>query len=433
MIMNFPILLVLLIFETLLVLVVLILFKSRKYRFSILFISFGLFCYSGIGAAFEGTAKTYLQYYIVFCIVLVLFYYLFVVALQPISLLINSSGIDITNGINETKSFRFIIPIFILIQLFPLIYPENKLFLLFKPPMPDLVRLMKDKFTNESVGIIEKTWDYIRLLIAPFFYIALYRYRKKPFTVFLLLIAILYLQYLKSAYIGRGQILAAFAIFALGMWFLYPGKRKRIIIWGLVSIIPIVMLAYIYQVIRGQGRLGDLSITNAFAGVFNIEFGFPRDVTTKIISNDYRENISAYLLWLFTLPVPKVLTGPLAVAHVNMDISQLILGIGPSSHGFFIVLPGIVGESIFIFGEQFFWLQACFIAFAAALLIRICECIKSFLFLEMYILVQLAYYMNRGGIGGSLPNLVNDFILLYLYLFYRIFNVKRFLFVTKRN
>ena len=155
------------------------------------------------------------------------------------------------------------------------------------------------------------------------------------------------------------------------------------------------------------------------------EISFPRNVGVPIIESGARVDLAAYARWMLTLPIPKLLTGEIEGARVNYEISDLVLGLGRGARGWYIVLPGLVAESVSIFGRYFFWLHAVFIAFLAALVMRLMERTPQLLFLQAYVVVTFAYHVNRGGISGPLGILVNEFMLFYLFVFIMVFGVLR--------
>jgi hypothetical protein len=407
------------------------LIKEKSTRMFIVLFFLGLLFYSGIGGSFVGVEATYILYYFIFSIVFLVFFTVSSYFLKSISTLAINSESRFSLESKWRTWPKFILPLYFFSLIFPLAFPRNRLLLLLSPPPPDLVSLLGERFSGKEVDSVNKLISYLRLLITPFFFLRLYSYRKRPAYIFLLLFVVLYIQYVNDAYIGRGQILTSGVVFFCSIWVLYPGRRRQILLLATIAIVPLLIFFYLYQQIRINGKIASFSILDAVVSILQIEWAFPRDVGSRIISEGARENILSYIIWIFTLPIPKILTGSLDVATVNVDISKYVLGIEPGSRGFNIVLTGLVGESVFLFGKFFFWVHAVFIAFISALLLRLFSSIKSFTFLRVYMLILLIYNLNRAGIGAALSNLVNEFLLFYIFFIWNVFRIDQLIFFKK--
>jgi hypothetical protein len=210
--------------------------------------------------------------------------------------------------------------------------------------------------------------------------------------------------------------LITFATLWLALWVARP-KYRRVLTALAVAAVPFVLAsAYLYGVVR-IGGIPNVSPVQAVILMLENEISFPRNVGIPIFESGAQVNLMKYAIWIFTLPIPKLLTGEIEGARVNYEISEFVLGLRRGEPGYYVVLPGLVAESVYVYGWYFFWLHAVFIACLAAFVMRLVERTPQLLFLQAYVVVTFAYHLNRGGISGPLAILVNHFMLFYLFVF----------------
>jgi hypothetical protein len=379
---------------------------------------FGLWVYCGIGAAYPGVPHYYLVYYFGFLGAFTFAFLLFKAAFAHLSL---RSGRALAGGLDNMDShpvWVLVIWAYLLLHLVPLVYPELRLHDLLDPRAPDLATRWAARWTSQ-VDVLTKCVEYARVLLTPFFYIALFRYRQRFGRVALSFALLLYLRYAAAGYIGRGSIVMALATIWLALWMVRP-RHRRTLVAVAAAVVPLLLVfSYFYAVIRIGGTPGSVTPVQAAARVLESETSFPRDVGVPIIESGARVDLASYARWILTLPIPKLLAGEIEGARVNYEISEVALGLGRYERGWYVVLPGLVAESVYIYGPCFFWLHAVFIALLAALIVRLIERVPQLLFLQAYVVLQFAYILNRAGISGSLAALVNEFMLLYVYIFLR--------------
>lgn len=125
-----------------------------------------------------------------------------------------------------------------------------------------------------------------------------------------------------------------------------------------------------------------------------------------------------------------MLTGSLSDFRINDIISTYILGTSRGDRGFYIVLPGLIGESIFLFGKSFFWLHGLFLGLVSSFVLKLFVYIRSSVFLQTYFVFLITYQLNRGGVASFLPIVVNQFILFYIVLFIVIFSKSKYIIKT---
>lgn len=271
------------------------------------------------------------------------------------------------------------------------------------------------------MNLFLKIVDYARTLLAPFFYIALYRYRQRIIWAAFILVSLLYVQYLVDGTVGRGSAVMILMLLGLSIWIPRPRYRWALVVGTLVLIPLVLMASYAFSITRIGGTVSDFTLMKAAGTILEQETSFPRKVGMPIIEAGARVDLFDYAKWIITLPVPKVLIGEIEGARINYEISDIVLGGRRGERVWYIVLPGLVAESVYIYGPYFFWLHGVFIAFLAALMMRVMEGTPQLLFLKAFLVLQFGYVLNRAGIAALLPVIVNHFLLFYVYAFVVIF------------
>lgn len=377
----------------------------------------GLWLYCGVGAAYPEVPGYYLIYYFGFLVAFACAFWIFRVAFVHLSIRSGQTLTRVLQNVDWHPVWPLIIWAYLLLYLLPFIYPEFRLYQLLAPMAPDLTSNWAAIWTTQELDVFQKLLEYAQVLLTPFFYIALFRYRRRLGLIALIFMSLLYLQYADISYISRGTIIIGFATIWLAIWVDRPSNRRALMAI-MVALIPVVLVAaYYYSKIRIGGSLEDITYLDAIMRTLEVETSFPHDVGIPIIESGVTVDPAAYIKWMLTLPIPKLLTGAIEGARINYEISEIVLGLARGQNGWYVVLPGLVAESVYIYGLYLFWLHAVFIAFLAALATRLMERTPQLLFLLAYVVVIFAYVLNRGGISSLLIILVNNFMLFYLFIF----------------
>ncbi len=382
--------------------------------------TFFYYFYNGVGLAYEEISIQLRIYYVLFYIV---FCASFTLVFRVRSTMLTKAGDKVRNL--RVKSFglaKVLALVYVATVLLPLVYPSNVISRLIHPPVPDLLGNLNDfQPAKDSSQMLMKIIFYAQTLCFPFFIFHFDLIKRKRKILFFLLIGNLlnYVGYVQTAYISRSDILSYIQI-ALLVFFLV---RQRIRFKHVAAIsVPIIMVILIfsaYQDIRLGNDAGDSGgVTKVLTKAFETEIGFPKDVMQKIIDKKMTTDLPNYFLWLATLPIPKILMPNLIHFELNKDISQVLLGIPPDDQYFFILLPGVLGEGIYIYGIYFFFLHALFCGILFGCLMRVFKYIKQYPFLLAYLMVLMSYYTCRGGIVSSLPVMVNGNLLFILYVLF---------------
>lgn len=389
---------------------------SQWQRILLLGVLAGFFLYSGIGAAYPEVPDRYLVYYFGLLIGFVTAFTFFRVSFLDLSRLAGLLFPPIFRRISTTAAWRWVVIAYLLLQVIPLMYPEFRLAQLIAPQPVALPELLATRWDVHETNSILKLTEYAWIVLTPFFYIALFRYANRMFCVALILFLQLYISFVVDGYIGRYEIAIALGVIALALWVSRPRHRGLLILCS-VALLPLVLMgAYAYAVIRIGGTVQEMTLIEAVKWLWQIETSFPLTANV-IIESGFRANLADYVRWMLTLPIPKILVGEVQTTHINWEISELVLDVSRGERGFYIVLPGLVGESVYLYGPSFFWIHGVFVGFVAALVIRILERTPQFLFLNAYVVMLFAFVLNRAGVDGALPYLVNYLLLFYVFVF----------------
>lgn len=388
-------------------------FNARVYFASIVFF---LFIYSGAGVGLIGVHNSYWIYYLAYT--------------ASVSIGVFCSKWNNKSNVREKTSFKLtslinkygntIIIIFILLNFATLLYPEFLLHRIINPPRPDLSSNFALKFMDINETFYEKALYYIIQLITPFFFLALFKYRSKLIKFSVLLIIQPYVTYCKDGYIGRGSMILYLFVIVVAMYKYKPKFRKVLIPVVLIFIPSFIIFIVGYASIRLGSDADNIGALSAIEQLVHDETSYPLWFST-IYNNPFNINsFINYIIWFFTLPLPGFLKG--GHSPQGLAISELLLGVGRNQRGFYILLPGIVGESVYHFGKYFFWCHGILMGFLIGKVYKFLNKYKQFSILLIYTTFQVSYMMNRGGTASSysfiLKHLVYFCIIIYIYTHY---------------
>lgn len=374
-----------------------------------------VFLYSGVGGALKEVPMEYSFYYIAYIVT-------FTFILKRSSISFNykkSESSSFTTFINRNAT-KFI-GLYFLLKIISLAYPENHLSYLISPPPPSLMEhdFSEEGGTSKMDAISALIYFMVSILI-PFFYWSLYKYQKQAKYVILLLLINLYLTYCVSGYVGRGTILFAGILAFLSLYRTLSPRRRKILLASLAIMTPLILIGfYNYSLIR----MGQSVSSDSFFSIFEIlllqEIGYPTLYTSYAhLPNTY---IYEYFEWLLLLPLPGFLKFGYGNFELNKIFSINILGLDPSDESFFVLLPGVIGESIFVFGPYFFLIHAILLAVIMRCVMNTLDNISSLIFVLYYYMIQFSFMLARAGTISIYPSVFKFFVILIIVLY----NIKR--------
>ena len=376
----------------------------RKFFYLILAVFIYIYCGLGVGYA----TKSYLEYEV---------YYSVYVILLSLSLKIfckRDIKMRISNNINlfSTSNSALIFLLYFGMTLIPMV-SSGEIGLLLNPPSVDLTHITEAN--NFEKNTVSGVFDSLKNFVVPLVYLALYKYRGKPLIVILLLFAVYYIDYCQNAYIGRGTILAIILFVAVYLYYYFPRIRKGVVISALSSI-PIIVIFFVsYLSLRMGLSVDNLSFNDSLQALVESEsyyYSFYYDITGEAT---YLFN---YIVWFITLPLP----GFLKVFDINMNFnalfSALVNGVSLGDIES-ITLPGLVNESIFIFGKYLFFLHAILLAWVISVSYNSLKRNESNFFLIIHSMITLCMFLPRGGTSGPYSGAIKILFIFFLFYIFR--------------
>ena len=368
-----------------------------------------LFVYCGIGGSLDTVPYQYRLYYIGYVVLFTAVSYFLWSKTNKKS--VNPIYQDRLESFIERYGKAFIL-IYLFLNLFSLIYPEFRLTTLFHPPTPDIQQRL-EFYKDEDA--IPNPLAPIRILVGPFFYWALYNYRKQLPKVIFILLLILYISYCAEGYASRGTILIVLAIIFFALYHFSSHKVRIVIAISSAIGIPFVLfLAVYYSYARLGLEAAGISLTDAVNELVYQECHYP-----VLFSNYYAKSgrlIKEFFEWLFLLPFPSFMKFGHGGTLFNETFTMVAMGKYPWESDFSISLPGLVGESIFIFKELFF-IHAIVVAYTLQLCLRFVIRHRSMVFLVFYFSINFSFSLCRGG-TQSIFSYIFKALLLFVIITY---------------
>lgn len=379
----------------------------RKFFYLILAVFIYIYCGLGIGYA----TKSYLDYEVYYSIyVILLSFFLKIFCKSDIKM-------RIRNNINSfsTRNSTLIFLIYFGMTLIPMI-SSGEIGLLLNPPSVDLTHITEanDFEKNTFSGI----FDSLKNFVVPFVYLALYKYRDRPLIVILFLLLVNYIDYCQNAYIGRGTILAIILYIAIYLYHYFPRIRKGVVISALSSVPIIVIFFVTYLSLRMGLSVDNLSFGDSLQALVESEsyyYSFYYDITGEAT---YLFN---YFVWFIMLPLP----GFLKVFDINMNFNALfsahVSGMSLGDIGS-ITLPGLVNESLFIFGKYLFFMHAILLAWVISVFYNSLKRNEANFFVIIHTMITLCMFLPRGGTSGPYSGAIK---ILFIFFLFNIFSPKK--------
>jgi hypothetical protein len=390
-------------------------FKLKDFNSKLFFGLFLLafFTYSGLGGSLKEIDKHYFSYYVIYTIFI------------SIGLYFGKGRSEnyVGNRLIDNKLTKLIdkygttiIVLFLILKLTTLIYPQFLLHRLFSPPAPDLRSVFAERFENQESTLLETISYYLLSLLTPFFFLSLYKFRLKPWKLMLLIFIVPYIDYCRVGYIGRGDMLQYFFVILTSIYLFKPNWRKLIIGFLIIFLPTLIIFMVNYTQIRIGGTA---SVDNTFIALEQLiysESNYPLWFSTIYHEPFDLNNLITYVKWFLTLPIPGFLKGDIGLR--GDEIAGLLLGIESGQRGFYIVLPGLVGESVFYFGKYFFWIHSLLVGLLGGYTFRILYKYHQMNILLFYSTFVLTYFINRGGTGSGFPLILKVLLVFYIIIYF---------------
>lgn len=384
--------------------------QSRKMMLFYILFFFFFTLYSGIGGTMKTANPDYMLYYYGYLLV-------FVSVSAYFDKKDKKKDID-TKGENVITQYidqygGIFLSLYFVVSLAELAFPVNRLGLLLSPPSPDIVERLDFYRDGGQNGVL----SYAKIVLNPFFYLCLYKFRHSTIRVASLLVFSLYITYCKESYLGREPMLVCLII--IYFTFLYnspPNKRRTIIITSIVAVPVLCVFFVAYSYLRvGEELGGSIDFGDAMLLLLEQESKYPLHYDSYY--NKSGELISKYFEWLLLLPFPSFIKMGYGGTLFNELFTNIATGRFSWESNFSISLPGIVGEGIFVFKNLFF-IHAYILAYVSHITMKYVTKYECFMFLYFYATFKLPMGFARSGTQGVYSTIAKALIfvlILYIY------------------
>jgi hypothetical protein len=379
----------------------------------------GLLFYCGIGYGHSGAVPN--EYIVHYSTFIGLYCLSFALVLRCVQVFGNrySSWLEEEVSLGESieQAAPVIIPLYLGVLSFSLVYPEFLIYRLWAPPFPSIFDWWNEGL-GRPLGETEMVLQSIRSLLFPLFLIALYRVRFSiPLTVALIVLPF-YIDYCSTGYTGRSTLIAILCLIFVPMWLEYSSYRKQLSLCLAISSPVLLAVMYVWSASREGELVGiDLPLWEMVSELLRGETSFPI-YSERILQFGQGMDVWRYFLWMATLPLPRILFPDKPTVQLNYEIAEILGGILPGESGFTVILTGPITESFYIFGETFFWLHALIIGGLAAVAYRVSSRSPRCVYVYAYFLFAFSYVFPRAGAGGLIPIVINQFLSYYAIYIY---------------
>jgi hypothetical protein len=214
----------------------------------------------------------------------------------------------------------------------------------------------------------------------------------------------------------------------------YP-DRKVLFNIIITLCVPMLGVASAWFLVFRLNDAGSQSLIDLILFMIDIELNFPRDAGVPLLLSGKQGDLVDYMIWIFTIPVPKVVFGQFIDLNINNNIAYILTGRQPGDMGFTVPLTGNLFASIYSLGWLFF-IEPIMAGALTGIAYNTAKRYRNSVLLFAYIMVTASYIYNRAGIGGFAPSIYNAFIWLLLFwtpAFYISSRIWRLLYSKKQN
>lgn len=302
-----------------------------------------------------------------------------------------------------------------------LLYPVNKLSNLIYLSRPDVSTALENSIEH-SMG------DSLQQLLSILFFVFLSKYVRQPKKLICILFFQTYLSYASTAYLSRGAILRLLVVVFFLFYFNYPKIRKWLILGGLgsVSFLLIFFVSYMYA------RMGDVfqavSLSTALQKIAEIELSFSQNFDQVLVCSPSSEvGFGKFVSWLLFLPFPGFMKPWVVNESFNVLYTYDVLGLSPEDLSFFVTLPGLAIEGLYLFGPILYPLHAMLFAIVINYLINTLRQSPAFTFLCIYYIINVPFGAIRAGTQSFYATCfkILPYVVILLYIWYSISTPKK--------
>ena len=387
---------------------------SKLEKFYFLSVLIMVFIYCGAGAGWSETPTEYLIIYIVYMFVLGVTCHHFI---ERDKSKLNETSEKNNNFVKLERIInKYGKPVIILYILIPLMQLalSGKIHNLISPPSVDLKSAL-DNVGNASTAF-DSLFYYLRQLLLPFYILSLYKYKDQIGKLSFALLFPLYIDFAQGGYLSRSGILPFVIIIYVAFYQKYPRYRKKMVIWTLV-LLPVLLFGLSLFTFLRIGSEVNISFGDAIALLTYQETSYPIQYAEYQNWPFDTEVFTSYMDWLVKLPFPGFMKSADVDWRFNAIFTEKLTGTSRFDSDFSVALPGLVGESVFIFGKYFFWVHAILVGWVVSLAFRLVHHKQEF-FLVLYMSVYAGVSFARAGTVSILPFYFKHLIIYLLVIYF---------------
>lgn len=373
-----------------------------------------IYCYNGL-AVYDATVPRYFIF--MYAVYVVIYFFAFNITYSCLNRK-TKIGNEVKRELFFTQpSFcKSIIISYVLVNVL-IIIVEGKSGNFFKIPELDASVRFERFVTKSNVSIVSVLLGYINSMLKPLFYISLYNYRKKLICVIPLVLLPSYFTVVSTGYISRGGLLLPTIMIAVVIYFKIK-KNKLLVASSVVVLFYVIIYYSFYLSLYRRGMdVSNIDFSYALNTLILEEFSYPLHAK-QIINYDKVAGIADYFLFVITLPIPKIFLN-LHIEEYPILFSEYMLGLDRTSSSFYILLPGCVLESYFIYGKYLFWIHPLTIAIVSAYICKISSKQSNFVFFYIYLLISFSWAISRAGFYSIIPTIIAPFYIFYWLYYYK--------------
>jgi hypothetical protein len=376
-----------------------------------LFVLF-FFLYSGVGMADERVrGLRFIGHYVVYASLFVIFFIL--VTRVRTSDISTGAPEFFSRIIINRATRRLILGTYLSALLIPLTFPEFRLNELVTPPALDFVGVFSDD-EQANTGGSSAISRYISIVFFSPAMLALGTLRRQWLFVGLYLTACMYIEYVNNAYISRSSILLYFGLYFSYLVIQYRHRLRLILAIASLTCATAAFGAAYFLTYRLGIEVDQFPIAELMGKMVDVELNFARDAGAPLYESGVRGSVWEYIIWILTLPIPKIIFGRLVDLRINENIAMTLTGLAPGDIGFTVPLPGALFASIYSLGNLF-WIEPVLMGCLAGISYRIVSAYRNSYLLKAFIAIVCSYFLNRSGAAGSVFHFYNTFFWLMFF------------------
>lgn len=398
------------------------LYKTNNGRLKLMLILMlaSVYIYSGYGISYVEVSNRYVIHYIILIICLVLPFCFY--KNKPVSYESDELSLLDEYILGHHVFIKRAAMLYLICMFIPLVYPNFKLFDIFKSGFSGLEGFYDLRVEYKSNALIGIT-DTLRIFVQPFFmaYLTILQLNEKKRKAVFLFCSTVLMAYMRYSYLGRYQMV----IYALLIYLLCTSvkgfsvtiKMKQILLVAAAGFAAIPLLVMFTSIRVGNSYEGSVVFSEMLKMLIDTEAYYPIHYD-HIVTSTYLDSQTpaTFILWLIFLPLPSFIW-PGKPTLQSDAFTYSISGMHYGDVGYSSSLPSFMGESLMFFGENAYWIQGIIVGFVMVYIISTLSKHKTMTFFSIY-LVVFVLTLGRGGASSYMSTLINGSVAVFIMNFY---------------